>query len=164
MGLPAAWHEAGTHLPHQNKDRNSSSTPRLPRDDKPNCAISSKPSRNESGFQEILPFINQRFVKKNPNPPKNHTTEKKPQRNQKAKKSTKPLHSADWWFCQTATVPMSQGTIFPHLAQDQMHGSTPREQGLLYSAFAKDITGVSAEKMLSETKAVLHINTIDLQN
>lgn len=59
---------------------------------------------------------------------------------------------------------MSQGTIFPHLAQDQMHDSTLSEQVLLYSAFAKDITEVSTEKMLSETKAVLHINTIDLQN
>ena len=63
---------------------------------------------------------------------------------------------------------MSQGTMFSHLAMDQMHDITLSEQvlaRLLYSAFAKDITEVSMEKMLSsEMKAVLLINIIDLQN
>lgn len=57
--------------------------------------------------------------------------------------------------------------MFSHSAQDQMHDITLSEQvltTLLYSAFAKDITEVSMEKMLSETKAVVHINIIDLQN
>lgn len=34
----------------------------------------------------------------------------------------------------------------------------------LYYTFAKSITEVSMEKMLSEAKAVVYINIIDLQN
>lgn len=62
---------------------------------------------------------------------------------------------------------MSQGTMFSDLTQDQTHDIALSEQmlaRLLYSAFAKGTTEVSMEKMLSETKAVVHINIIDLQN
>lgn len=61
---------------------------------------------------------------------------------------------------------MSQRTMFLHLAQDQMRNILSAQvlARPLYYAFAKSITEVSMEKMLSEAKAVVYINIIDLQN
>lgn len=76
LRLPAAWNEAGTQLPHQNKDFNSSSTPNLPRDDKlSNCAISSKPSGMSHVFRKFCLSLNRDFSKK-PNQPKTNPPKK----------------------------------------------------------------------------------------
>lgn len=48
--------------------------------------------------------------------------------------------------------------------EDQMHDITHREQvlaRLLCSAFVNDIIEVTVEKMLSQTKAEVHISIID---
>lgn len=53
-----------------------------------------------------------------------------------------------------------------HQTQDQMHIACSEQvlARLLCSALSEDITEVSMEKILSETKAAVHINIIDLQN
>lgn len=133
MRFPDAWHEAGTQPLYQNKDHNSSSTPRLPREDKhSNCAVSSKPSGTSQVFRKLcLSLI--RDLSKKPKPPKlkKQTTKKRnPKETEKQKKPRNLFSPTDQCFCQTAMAPLSQRTMLSHLAQDQTHDITLSEQVL----------------------------------
>lgn len=88
MGLPASWHEAGTQPPDQNKDHNSSSRPKLPRDEKPfNCATSSKPSGTSQVFGKVCLSLNRDLSNTPPPKTKKQTTKKNPPKKPKSKKT-----------------------------------------------------------------------------
>lgn len=122
--------------PHQNKDHNSSSTPKLSRDDKSsNCATSYQPLEMSHVFTKsclavIIDFSsqNQNKPKKTKKPWKTYHQNKTPKENKKWK-NTELLHLQKWRFLSDSNS--SNGTgVDVSTPEDQMHDITHREQVL----------------------------------
>lgn len=124
---------------------------------------------NESGFHKVLPRNNHNFFEPKPKQTRKqkkhekNPAKTKPQKKAKSKKPPNFLIYKNGGFCQRAIVLMTQGLMFPHLRIRCMILLTENKcfARLLCSAFAKDIIEASVEKMLSLTKAEVHISIID---